>query len=73
VRAFQEVPPEDEPFAGRRALDRLRREQRRDDKHQAARMIHDDTPHEPIGPVDDDRRDVPRTDPLRDTRHPPCR
>jgi predicted RNA polymerase sigma factor len=25
--------------AGRRALDRLRREQRRDDKHQAARMI----------------------------------
>ena len=41
--------------AGRRALDRLRREQRRDDKHQAARMIYDDTPHEPIGPVEDDR------------------
>ena len=41
--------------AGRRALDRLRREQRRDDKHQAAQMIHDDTPHEPTGPVDDDR------------------
>ena len=41
--------------AGRRALDRLRREQRRDDKHQAARMIHDDTPHEPTGPVEDDR------------------
>ena len=41
--------------AGRRALDRLRREQRRDDKHQAAQMIHDDTPHEPTGPVADDR------------------
>src|SRR5687767_8931576 len=41
--------------AGRRALDRLRRERRRDDKHQAARMIHDDTPHEPTGPLEDDR------------------
>src|SRR5687767_12999289 len=41
--------------AGRRALDRLRRERRRDDKHQAARMIHDDTPHEPTGVVEDDR------------------
>ena len=41
--------------AGRRALDRLRREQRRGDKHRAAQMIHDDTPHEPTGPVDDDR------------------
>ena len=40
--------------AGHQALDRLR-EQRRDDKHRAARMIHDDTPHEPTGPVDDDR------------------
>ena len=30
--------------AGRRAIDRLRREQRRDGKHRAARMIHDDTP-----------------------------
>ncbi len=41
--------------AGRRALDRLRREQRRDAKHQAAQMIHDDTPHEATGPVQDDR------------------
>ncbi|MBB3045750.1 RNA polymerase sigma factor [Nocardioides soli] len=41
--------------AGNRALDRLRRESRRDAKHQAALMIHDETPHEPTGPVEDDR------------------
>ena len=41
--------------ATRRALDRIRREQQRDAKHQAALMIHDDTPHEPTGAVDDDR------------------
>ncbi|GAA5035048.1 RNA polymerase sigma factor [Microbacterium fluvii] len=41
--------------ATRKAIDRLRRESQRDDKHQAARMLHDDTPPEPIGAVDDDR------------------
>jgi RNA polymerase sigma-70 factor, ECF subfamily len=41
--------------AGHRAIDRIRREQQRDAKHQAAFMIHDDTPHEPTGAVDDDR------------------
>src|SRR5215213_10751274 len=41
--------------AGNRAIDRIRREQQRDAKHQAALMIHDDTPHEPTGAVDDDR------------------
>ena len=41
--------------ASRKALDRLRREQRRDAKHQAALMVHDDTPHAPTGVVDDDR------------------
>jgi RNA polymerase sigma-70 factor, ECF subfamily len=41
--------------AGNRAVDRIRREQQRDAKHQAALMIHDDTPHEPTGAVDDDR------------------
>ncbi|MDQ7876866.1 sigma-70 family RNA polymerase sigma factor [Microbacterium sp. QXD-8] len=41
--------------ATRKAIDRLRRESRRDDKHQAAQMLSDDTPHEPIGPVEDDR------------------
>ncbi|WP_182378450.1 RNA polymerase sigma factor [Nocardioides sp. WS12] len=41
--------------AGNRAIDRLRREKLRDGKHQAAEMIHDDTPHEPTGVITDDR------------------
>ena len=41
--------------AGNRAIDRIRRESLRDTKHQAALMITDDTPHDPTGPVDDDR------------------
>ena len=41
--------------AGNRAIDRIRREQQRDAKHEAALMIHDDTPHEPTGVVEDDR------------------
>ncbi|WP_244930611.1 sigma-70 family RNA polymerase sigma factor [Nocardioides sp. W7] len=41
--------------AGNKALDRIRRERKRDAKHQAALMINDDTPHEPTGIVADDR------------------
>src|SRR3954447_6496629 len=41
--------------AGNRAIDRIRRENQRDAKHQAALMYYDDTPHEPTGPVEDDR------------------
>jgi RNA polymerase sigma-70 factor (ECF subfamily) len=41
--------------AGNRAIDRIRRENQRDAKQQAALMHHDDTPHEPTGPVEDDR------------------
>lgn len=41
--------------ATRKAIDRLRRESRRDDKHKAAQMLSDDSPPEPTGPVDDDR------------------
>jgi len=41
--------------ATRKAIDRLRRESRRNDKHQAAQMLSDDTPPEPTGPVEDDR------------------
>ncbi len=45
--------------ATRRAIDRIRREQRRDDKHRQAEMIHalksQGEPHEPTGPVEDDR------------------
>ncbi|MFY1689190.1 RNA polymerase sigma factor [Plantactinospora sp. WMMB782] len=41
--------------ATRKAIDQLRRESQRDAKHRAARMVHDDTPAEPTGPVEDDR------------------
>ena len=41
--------------ATRKAIDRLRRESQRDAKHQAAQMLHDDTPPETTGPVEDDR------------------
>lgn len=41
--------------AARKAIDRLRRESKRDDKHREALMLHDDTPPEPLGAVDDDR------------------
>jgi RNA polymerase sigma-70 factor (ECF subfamily) len=47
--------------AGNRAIDRIRREKLRDAKHQAAFMtspwssVHDDTPREHTGPVEDDR------------------
>ncbi len=41
--------------AGNRAIDRIRREKLRDTKHQAASMNYDDSPHEPTGPVEDDR------------------
>ena len=41
--------------ATRKALDRLRREGRRDDKHAEAQMITDPTPPAPTGPVEDDR------------------
>ena len=41
--------------AGNRAIDKIRREKQRDAKHQAASMQFDDTPHEPTGPVEDDR------------------
>lgn len=41
--------------ATRRAIDRIRRENLRDAKHQAAVMIDDPAPHEPTGIVEDDR------------------
>ncbi|MCT2587030.1 RNA polymerase sigma factor [Actinophytocola gossypii] len=40
--------------ATRKAIDRIRREHRRDDKQREARMIHDDQP-DVAGPIDDDR------------------
>jgi RNA polymerase sigma-70 factor (ECF subfamily) len=41
--------------ATRKAIDRLRRESHRDDKHRAAHMLSDDTPPDPTGAVEDDR------------------
>ncbi|WP_416900821.1 RNA polymerase sigma factor [Micromonospora echinospora] len=41
--------------ATRKAIDRLRRESQRDAKHRAARIVYDDSPPEPTGPVEDDR------------------
>ncbi|WP_062347617.1 RNA polymerase sigma factor [Herbidospora yilanensis] len=41
--------------ANRRAIDRVRRESKRDDRHREARMLHDDDPPEPLGAVDDAR------------------
>jgi len=41
--------------ATRKAIDQLRRDSRRDDKHQAAELISDRTPPESTGPVEDDR------------------
>jgi RNA polymerase sigma-70 factor (ECF subfamily) len=41
--------------AKRKAIDRIRRESKRDDKHHEARMLHDDEPHEPLGVIDDER------------------
>lgn len=41
--------------ANRKAIDRIRRENKRLDKHREARMLVDDTPPEPRGAIDDDR------------------
>lgn len=41
--------------ATRKAIDRIRRESKRDDKHQEAQVIHDDDPPQPPGAIDDDR------------------
>ncbi|MFB4303013.1 RNA polymerase sigma factor [Actinomadura sp. NTSP31] len=41
--------------ANRKAIDRIRRESKRDDKHREAQMVHDDAPPEPAGAIDDDR------------------
>lgn len=41
--------------ANRKAIDRIRREQKRADKHREAMMLTDDTSPEPLGAIDDDR------------------
>jgi RNA polymerase sigma-70 factor, ECF subfamily len=41
--------------ANRKAIDRIRRENKRDGKQKEAQLLHDDDPPEPPGPIDDDR------------------
>jgi RNA polymerase sigma-70 factor (ECF subfamily) len=41
--------------ANRKAIDRIRRENKRDDKHKEAQLLYDNTPPEPLGAIDDDR------------------
>jgi RNA polymerase sigma-70 factor (ECF subfamily) len=42
--------------ANRKAIDRIRRENKRDDKHKAAQLLYDDDdPHEPLDAIDDER------------------
>ncbi|TDU84318.1 RNA polymerase ECF family sigma subunit [Kribbella voronezhensis] len=41
--------------ANRKAIDRLRRESKRDDKHKEALVLTDDDPPEPLGAIEDER------------------
>ncbi|HEY0775933.1 MAG TPA: sigma factor, partial [Nocardioidaceae bacterium] len=41
--------------ANRKAIDRIRRENKRDDKQKEARTLYDDDPPEPLGAIDDER------------------
>ncbi len=41
--------------ANRKAIDRIRRESKRDDKQREARLVNDHDPAEPVGAIDDER------------------
>jgi RNA polymerase sigma-70 factor (ECF subfamily) len=41
--------------ANRKAIDRIRRENKRDGKQKEAQMVYDDDPPEPLGAIDDER------------------
>jgi len=41
--------------ANRKAIDRIRREHKRDDKHKEAQIFYQEDPPEPVGTIDDDR------------------
>ncbi len=41
--------------ANRKAIDRIRRENKRDDKHKEAQTVYGNDPPEPVGAIDDDR------------------
>src|SRR5207342_2239056 len=41
--------------ACRKAIDRIRRENKRDDKHEQAQMLYSNDPPQPVGAIDDER------------------
>jgi RNA polymerase sigma-70 factor (ECF subfamily) len=41
--------------ANRKAIDRIRRENKREDKHKEAQLLYDDDPPEPVGAIEDER------------------
>jgi len=41
--------------ANRKAIDRIRRENKRDDKHKEAQLVYDNDPPAPVGAIDDER------------------
>ncbi|MFL6140869.1 MAG: RNA polymerase sigma factor, partial [Labedaea sp.] len=41
--------------ANRKAIDRIRREKKRDDKHKEAQLMYDDVPRDSVGAVEDER------------------
>lgn len=41
--------------ANRKAIDRIRRENKREDKQKEAQLVYDDDPPEPVGAIDDER------------------
>ena len=41
--------------ANRKAIDRIRRENKRQDRQKEAQLVHDDDPPEPLGAIDDER------------------
>src|ERR1700677_4438123 len=41
--------------ANRKAIDRIRRENKRQDRQKEAQLVHDDDPAEPLGAIDDER------------------
>jgi RNA polymerase sigma-70 factor (ECF subfamily) len=41
--------------ANRKAIDRIRRENKRDDRQKEAQMVYDDDPPEPLSAIDDER------------------
>ena len=51
--------------ANRKAIDRIRRENKRGDKQKEAQLLYDDDPPEPLGAIEDERQH--RRDRLPDT------